>query len=125
MGDQAWTSIDYRLGFAIKYFLSEKGLRFQKTRVQNVSFITKQVHRLSFCLQVFSLRSSEVQPILDRTLEFDCKIPNTFVLITTEDLRLPNARFPLVVSIKTTLYPTMLEVVRKKSKFHSLSKSNV
>lgn len=116
MGEQAWIGIDYRLGFSIKYFLSEKGLRFQKIKVQNVSFVTRQTHRLSFYLQVYSLRSSEVRPILERTLEFDCKIPNTFILITPEDIKVANNRYPLAISVKATLIPTFLEVTKKQKR---------
>ncbi|CAO1398386.1 unnamed protein product [Diamesa serratosioi] len=116
MGEQAWIGKDYRLGFSIKYFISERGLRFEKTSVENVAFVTQQSHKLSFDLQVYSLRSTELEPVLKRTLVFDCKIPYSFTLITSEELRLPKSRYPLVVSVKTSLLPKLLEAALKKPK---------
>lgn len=105
MGEQSWFGTDYRLGFALKFSLSEKGLKMQKVKVRNIAFITRQTHKLSFTVQVFSLKSSNIRPLIDRKFEIHCTIPDLFILINTEDLKVPNNRYPLVMSVKTTLLP--------------------
>ena len=105
MGEQSWLGTDYRLGFSLKFSLSEKGLRMQKVKVHNIAFITRQTHKLSFTVQVFSLKSSNIRPLIDHNFIIDCTIPDLFILITTQDLKFPNNRYPLVISVKTTLLP--------------------